>query len=265
MNVKLVISIIGAVGLVVAAMVTAIGPKVVQSVDGAEIHFTVIALDSETTSGIDQAQISVNVGSSAQTETADSTGKYTFAFDKSQAKKQAMVRITKPGFRASTKQVDLPPLDGSVTIRLDKLAQAPPTIAATEPIPSRQTEISPHISGALPPPSVSNGSATPAQPKVYVDIKPKTSGEKLSGSMKAFSDWYDLCSDPLPEGAVIESNQFVLSGDRSCGTYAVCEATLVTPQKVCHRFKLQGHDEWPHPGQAKSEGILSVTAFKMVR
>jgi hypothetical protein len=54
------------------------------------------------------------------------------------------------------------------------------------------------------------------------------------------------------------SQSFKLSGDRTCGAWAECILATSTPQQVCWKFRLQGHAEWPPPGQGQSEGILSV-------
>jgi hypothetical protein len=89
-------------------------------------------------------------------------------------------------------------------------------------------------------------------------IQVTRSGLKLSGRGKFFSDWYVLCSADLPAGAKIVAHELTLSGDRQCGAWAECQPTDTSDSKVCYRFRLQGHDEWPAPGQGQSEGVLTV-------
>jgi len=84
-----------------------------------------------------------------------------------------------------------------------------------------------------------------------------SSGPRLSGAGSNFSDWYTLCSELLAN-ARITNVAFSLSGDRRCGAWANCRESSRTQTQVCFQFQMQGHNEWPAPGQASSEGILSV-------
>jgi len=85
-----------------------------------------------------------------------------------------------------------------------------------------------------------------------------SSGPKVSGARKDFSGQYELASDPAPPGYRIGRYSYSLSGDRSCGNWATCAASLDNDHVVL-RFSLQGHDEWLPPGQALSEAHLVVT------
>jgi hypothetical protein len=89
-------------------------------------------------------------------------------------------------------------------------------------------------------------------------VKTFRSGEVISGSRKAFSPEYQVVSDEPPDGYKIGNFIFSLSGDRACNAWSTCKAAM-EGNRVVFRFQLQGHDEWPHPGQAKSEGFLTVT------
>ncbi len=89
-------------------------------------------------------------------------------------------------------------------------------------------------------------------------IKTFSSGLKLSGRAKSFSPEYEVRSEPAPAGYKIGSVAYALSGDRACGMWATCRASEEGGVAV-FRFALQGHDEWPPPGQALSEGHLVVT------
>lgn len=89
-------------------------------------------------------------------------------------------------------------------------------------------------------------------------VKTFRSGEVLSGSGKASSGEYVVNSDPPPPGFKIGNFVYSLVGDRGCNAWSTCKAS-VEGNRVVFRFTLQGHDEWPPPGQAKSEGFLKVT------
>lgn len=86
------------------------------------------------------------------------------------------------------------------------------------------------------------------------------SGQVLSGAGSNFSSWYQVAAEPPKPGYVIDPamTNFRLEGDRSCGAWSECEATVNTDQAVVFRFRLQGHNEWGSGGQALSEGFLTV-------
>jgi hypothetical protein len=85
-----------------------------------------------------------------------------------------------------------------------------------------------------------------------------SSDDLLSGSGAAFSADYQVVSDPPPPGYKIGTFTFSLSGDRACNAWSRCRAAIENGRVVFH-FALQGHSEWPLPGQAKSRGHLAVT------
>ena len=92
----------------------------------------------------------------------------------------------------------------------------------------------------------------------------KRSGPQDSGKWAEFSQWYSLCSDPLPVGFRIVSHHFLLEGDRQCGAWAECRQTYSGSEKVCYEFRMQGHNEGllgignPNEGRRQSEGVLSI-------
>jgi len=101
----------------------------------------------------------------------------------------------------------------------------------------------------------------------------KRSGAKVSGPSSQWSDWYELCSDPLPAGYEIIMEDFDLSGDRTCGSWAECYKSKSGPDKVCYSFRMQGHDENclgrssdsicagnKNEGRRDSEGYLRIAA-----
>ncbi len=85
-----------------------------------------------------------------------------------------------------------------------------------------------------------------------------SSEEVPSGVMKSFSPEYTVVSGPTPSGYRIASAVASLTGDRVCNAWSICRVTNEGDHVVL-RFSLQGHDEWPYPGQAKSQGHLVVT------
>jgi V8-like Glu-specific endopeptidase len=89
-------------------------------------------------------------------------------------------------------------------------------------------------------------------------VKTFRSGERLSGSGANFSGVYELESEPPPPGYKIGNFVYSLAGDRGCNAWSTCSASS-DGTKVVFRFSLQGHNEWAPPGQAKSEGFLTVT------
>jgi hypothetical protein len=95
--------------------------------------------------------------------------------------------------------------------------------------------------------------------KATREIVAKTfsSDEMLSGSGDAFSPEYTLVSDQAPAGYKVGPFTYSLSGDRACNAWSTCRAAIENG-RVVFRFSLQGHNEWPKPGQAKSRGHLNV-------
>ena len=95
------------------------------------------------------------------------------------------------------------------------------------------------------------------------------SGMCPSGERAEWSPWYRVCSRPLPAGYRIVSHRFVMRGDRRCNSWGRCRRTQVTPDRVCYRFQMQGHNERCTPagcvdnrsnGQRDSEGVLRYRA-----
>lgn len=101
-------------------------------------------------------------------------------------------------------------------------------------------------------------------PEAKAETKPSitkvfSSGPRLSGVRKAFSPEYQLVSDPPPAGYKIGTFTYSLSGDRACNSWSTCRAAI-EGDRVVFRFSMQGHDEFFNsPGQAVSEGHLTVT------
>jgi len=108
--------------------------------------------------------------------------------------------------------------------------------------------------------SVAAGKAVTAEKVISVGppiLKTFSSGLVVSGSGKNFSPEYQVVSDPAPAGYKIGGFTYSLSGDRGCNAWSTCKAAI-EGNRVIFRFSLQGHNEWPPPGQATSQGYLVV-------
>jgi Trypsin-like peptidase domain len=112
---------------------------------------------------------------------------------------------------------------------------------------SLSTDTQKSVSTTTPPPTSGNAPI----------VRTYRSGLVLSGS-GAGSRSYLLVSDPPPDGYEIASFTYSLVGDRGCNAWSTCAANI-EGDRVVFRFSMQGHSEWPAPGEAKSEGVLIVT------
>jgi hypothetical protein len=120
------------------------------------------------------------------------------------------------------------------------------------------------FSAALPVAAFQNwiSDAVYAAPVVEEATVEKRSGGKNSGTMANYSSFYELCSDPIPQGAAIIHQEFRLEGDRSCGGgWAECRISVQEPSRACYVFRMQGHNELPfsNAGVRQSEGVLRLT------
>jgi hypothetical protein len=103
-----------------------------------------------------------------------------------------------------------------------------------------------------------SGSAATSASEPPTKTAEASSGPKLSGSGKEWSEWYQVKIGAAPAGYSVEKTEFWLSGDRTCGTWAECKELAKDETQVIWQFRLQGHDEWGAPRQASSEGHLRV-------
>jgi len=102
--------------------------------------------------------------------------------------------------------------------------------------------------------SMPNDKSIPPRPPL---LKTYASGPVISGSGASFSQEYQVVSDPTPAGYKIGGFTYSLTGDRGCNAWSTCKAAI-EGDRVVFRFTLQGHNEWPSPGQAISQGFLNV-------
>jgi hypothetical protein len=104
-------------------------------------------------------------------------------------------------------------------------------------------------------PSASMTEST-AEPPTKIAVA--SSGPKLSGRGKGWSERYQVRIGAAPAGYSVEKTEFSLSGDRTCEAWAECKELAKDETQVTWQFRLQGHDVWDAPGQASSEGHLRV-------
>jgi hypothetical protein len=67
-----------------------------------------------------------------------------------------------------------------------------------------------------------------------------SSGPKLSGSGKDWSEWYQVRIGAAPAGYSVEKTEFWLSGDRTCGAWAECKELTKDETQVIWQFRLKG-------------------------
>jgi hypothetical protein len=103
-----------------------------------------------------------------------------------------------------------------------------------------------------------SGSITASTAEPLTKVVVTSSGPKMSGSGKDWSEWYQVRIGAAPPGYSVEKTEFWLSGDRTCGAWAECKELTRDEAQVTWEFRMQGHDEWGAPRQAISEGHLRV-------
>ena len=196
-----------------------------------QVVLQVNVFNAGNSSGISGAGVRVSGDSISESRQTDSTGRLTLELPASSDGRLVKIEVQATGFEGKTEETRLQSGYRPYDIRLK---------------PERPVAVTP--------------SATPtmiARQRVF------PSGPRLSGAGLNFSDWYSLCSE-LPPSARITNVTFSLSGDRRCDAWANCKESSRSENKVCYQFQMQGHNEWPAPGQASSEGILTVNYLEPV-
>jgi hypothetical protein len=226
---EIVVAFIGALATIISAVVSLDRGKE----DGLkeakrQITLQVNVFNASSSSGIADALVRLSGDGVNESRQTDSTGRVTVELPFVVADHLARLQVEATNFQSKTEEIRLVSGYKQHDIRLSPSQP----VAVLPPPPAQSTE-------------------TRAQ-RVF------SSGPRLSGSGSAFSDWHTLCSDGLPGNARIISVTFALSGDRRCGAWANCRESERTANRVCYQFQMQGHNEWPAPGQASSEGILTV-------
>lgn len=80
-------------------------------------------------------------------------------------------------------------------------------------------------------------------------VRQARSGPIPSFAGTNWSDWCQVCSDPLQNGEAIGGSVTfrLIGGDRICGAWSECRETIRDASRVCWQFRLQGHGEWAGP------------------
>lgn len=226
---EIVVAIVGAVATIISAVVSLDKGKE----DGLkeakrQVTLQVNVFSASSSSGIANALVRLSGEGINESRQTDSIGNVTVELPSIVADRLARVQVEAVSFQPKTEEVRLVSGYKVHDIRL----------TPSQPIAELPT--------------------VPAQPAETRAQRVFSSGPRLSGSGGGFSDWHTLCSEGLPSSARIISATFALSGDRRCGEWANCRESERTANRVCYQFQMQGHNEWPAPGQASSEGILTV-------
>jgi hypothetical protein len=191
-----------------------------------EGHFYAINVkDVSTMRGIQHAQVTLAWPSHNELKPTGSDGAASFPVPPSSKATRAHVYVDADGYVSQDREVNIPTQDSNDVFTLVHVDRPRP---ANLPIP-----------------------------------RTFNSGTVLSGVMKDWSPWYTVQADTPPVGYEVDLDslrtRFEVSGDRNCASWGVCEWVEHTPQAVSFRFRLQGHDERPYPGQVPAIGYLYVT------
>ena len=258
------------------------------------VHYTGRVLDEVTSVPIHEARVTVSLANIYNPPyRSDSDGNFSFWLARRRPTDDAAVRIEHDAYReydrtvpsdADTKLGDIrlvplpageaeqqplasPPPQAAERSLTEIQAHQPPASTGKESsdraakagygkIDTKKTPSAPSRVKLHPGPSQSSLTGSAAPPPRIVEA---SSGSKLSGKAQQWSPWYEVRVGAAPEGYTVEKAEFWLSGDRSCGAWAVCKETTKNDNEVIWQFRLQGHDEWGAPPQTYSEGHLRVT------
>ena len=248
----------------------------------ASVHYVGRVLDKLTSAPLPESKVVVTLSNKSEPpRQTDSEGQFSFWISRSDPTQDATLSIDHEKYEPYQRIVpsDISNQLGDINLKLiaqnesvsqpaaslrpsvQGLPQAPAsTSAATgtgelhKPPEIRQKRVEqPPISVASPSTSTTASTAEPP-----TKIAEASSGPKLSGSGKDWSEWYQVRIGAAPAGYSVEKTEFWLSGDRTCGAWAECKELAKDETQVTWEFRLQGHDEWGAPPQASSEGHLRV-------
>jgi hypothetical protein len=225
---EIVVAIVGAIATVVAGVVSHDKGKDEGITEARrQVTLQVNVFNASSSSGVASAFVRLSgegIGESRQT---DSAGRVTFELSAKLADRLARVQVEASTFQSKSDEVRLASGYKQYDIRLSPVQPVATTQNPVQPVETRMQRVF-------------------------------SSGPRLSGSGNGFSDWYSLCSEGIPTNARITNVSFALSGDRRCGAWANCRESERSASRICYQFQMQGHNESLPPGQASSEGILTV-------
>lgn len=222
----IVVAVIGAISAVVTGFVSHYSGRATGVEEARrQVVFQVNVFSAGNSSGIASAAVRLTGDGVSESRQTDSTGRVTFELPAATDGRLVRLEAQAAGFESKSEEARLKAGYRPHDIRLSPIQ---PVAAVPSPAPTLV-----------------------ARQRVF------SSQPRLSGAGGNFSDWYTLCSE-LPANARITNVSFSLSGDRRCGAWANCRESSRSPSQACYQFQMQGHNEWPAPGQASSEGILTV-------
>jgi hypothetical protein len=252
------------------------------------VHYVGRVLDKLTSAPLPESKVTVTLSNKSEPpRQTDSDGQFSFWISRSDPTQDATLRIDHEKYEPYQRivpsdisnqlgDIHLTLIAQSNPVSLQGLATAPTSRSAATG--SSATMERPQESKPKPPSSTSSG-VTPKPPKALPPLERRppasmthvpmiaeaptkvaevSSGPKLSGSGKDWSEWYQVKIGAAPAGYSVEKTEFWLSGDRTCGAWAECKELTKDETQVTWEFRLQGHDEWGAPRQASSEGHLRV-------
>jgi hypothetical protein len=181
------------------------------------------------------------------TDHTDSDGLYRIQLDAQWLNQTGRAAVHKDAYEDADKNIVIAKTGPAINFEIVPSTKTEPTVAA----PSDEQQPSPSSA------ELDKISSYTSDSYLYIPVS-KTSGNKPSGVMAAFSPWYEVCVDPPVAGCKLESPDYSLRGDRRCNAWSECKITKNTPDQMCLSFRTQGHNESPFPGQAFSEGMISA-------
>ena len=212
----------------------------------ASVHYVGRVLDKLTSAPLPESKVTVTLSNKSEPpRQTDSDGQFSFWISRSDPTQDATLRIDHEKYEPYKRIVpsDISNQLGDINLTL---------IAEIVAAPMRPP------SASWPPPPVSGNPRPYTLDEDSTKIAEVSSGPKLSGSGKDWSEWYQVKIGAAPAGYSVEKTEFWLSGDRTCGAWAECRELTKDEMQVIWEFRLQGHDEWGAPPQASSEGHLRV-------
>jgi len=240
-------------------------------------HYVGRVVDKVSRNPLSEALISLSLTPQNQPWSSDSDGRFSFWVTRRKPSDDVQMHVDHVNYERYTRTVSsdessqlgditLAPVAGSSNAGASPGAPPQPPVAGSNasslPAPggvahdhSAIAAMVPHAHPLAPPAAAAITMAAAAPAKVVT----LSSGPKLSGAGKDFSEWYRLGAGAAPDGYTVDKTEFWLSGDRTCGAWAECRELSKSDKEVVWEFRLQGHDEWGAPPQAYSEAHLRVT------
>jgi hypothetical protein len=240
------------------------------------VHYVGRIIDKVSKNPLSEALISLMPTPQTQAWSSDSDGRFSFWVTRKRPSDDVQMQVDHVNYERYTRTVSSDESSQLGDIPLGLIvagANAGASAGGTPPAPVAGSDAS---SPPAPGPAARDHSAVaamiphprppvvpPAAISMFAVASAKvvmiSSGPKLSGARKDFSEWYRLGAGAAPEGYTVEKTEFWLSGDRTCGAWAECREVSKSDTEVVWEFRLQGHDEWGAPPQAYSEGHLRIT------